>query len=216
MSKTAWIAGASGLIGQLLVEQLAADDDYKRIIALVRTPLESKTFQHPKVEQIKVNFEQLQAPSQQVDSLFCALGSTTRKTPNYDDYFRIDVTYPLEFAKLGMSHGAQFYGLVSAHGANASSLSSYLKMKGTLESELRALNYSRLAIARPSLLKGDRQEFRILEKASEGLMSLLPGNYRAINAKHVAQSLIQADKKQQPGTRILQSKEMQSPETIPF
>lgn len=216
MSKTVWIAGASGLIGQHLVEQLAADDDYSRIIALVRKPLDRAAFNHPKVEQFKVDFDQLQAPSEQVDSLFCALGSTTRKSPNYDDYFRIDVTYPLEFAKLGLKHGASYYGLVSAHGAKASSFSSYLKMKGTLEDALTALNYSRLAIARPSLLKGDRAEFRILEKASEGLMSLLPGNYRAIDAKHVAQSLIQADKRQAQGKRVLQSKEMQSPEYIPF
>lgn len=216
MSKTVWIAGASGLIGRHLVEQLTADDDYSRIIALVRKPLELPPFKHPKVEQFMADFDQLQAPSDQVDSLFCALGSTTRKTPNYDDYYRIDVTYPLEFAKLGLKQGASFYGLVSAHGAKASSFSSYLKMKGTLENALTALNYSRLAIARPSLLKGDRAEFRILEKASEGLMSLLPGNFRAIEAKCVAQSLIQADKKQAKDKRILPSKEMQLPENISF
>jgi uncharacterized protein YbjT (DUF2867 family) len=216
MSKTAWVAGASGLIGQHLIEQLVADENYKRIIAFVRTPLPLSSFQHAKVEQFKVNFDALQAPDSQVDSLFCALGSTTRKTPNHDDYYRIDVTYPFEFAKLGLEKGAQFYGLVSAHGANADSFSSYLKMKGTLEQQLTKLGYPRLAIARPSLLKGDRQEFRFLEKAGEGFMSLLPGNYRAIDAKRVAQALIQADKNMRQGKRILQSKDMQSPAEINF
>jgi uncharacterized protein YbjT (DUF2867 family) len=216
MSKTAWVAGASGLIGQHLVEQLVADEDYKRIIAFVRTSLILPSFQHAKVEQFKVNFDNLQAPDSQVDSLFCALGSTTRKTPNHDDYYRIDVTYPFEFAKLGLENGARFYGLVSAHGANADSFSSYLKMKGTLENRLTELAIPRLAIARPSLLKGERQEFRLLEKAGEGFMSLLPGNYRAIHASKVAQSLIQADKRMPDGKRILSSSSMQSPAEINF
>jgi uncharacterized protein YbjT (DUF2867 family) len=216
MSKTAWVAGASGLIGQHLIAQLIADEDYKRIVALVRTPLTHASFQNAKVEQFKVNFDQLHAPCSQVDSLFCALGSTSRKTPNHDDYYRIDVTYPLAFARLGLENGARFYGLVSAHGANARAFSSYLKMKGTLEQQLTTLGYPRLAIARPSLLKGDRQEFRLLEKASEGFMSLLPGNYRAIHASKVAQSLIQADKRMPEGKHILPSSNMQSPADIHF
>lgn len=216
MSKIVWVAGASGLIGQHLIEALSKDDDYKRIIALVRTPLDTPAFKHPKLEQFKINFDDLQAPGEHVDSLFCALGSTTRKTPNHDDYYRIDVSYPLAFAELGKKAGAEFYGLVSAHGANDRSLSSYLKMKGTLETQLSALRLARLSIARPSLLKGDRKEFRILEKMSEGFMSLLPGNYRAIEAKRVAQALIQAEKKLHSGTRILSSKEMQNPADIQF
>ena len=216
MSKIAWVAGASGLIGQHLIHELALDDDYKRVIALVRTPLDLPAFNNPKVEQYRVDFAKLAAPSDQVDSVFCALGSTTRKTPNPEDYYRVDVSYPLAVAELGKQRGANFYGLVSAHGANARSFSSYLKMKGTLETELTALDFSRLAIARPSLLKGERAEFRLLEKMSEHVMSLLPGNYRAIEAKRVALALIQADKKLHAGKRILNSKEMQQPETIQF
>jgi len=216
MSKIAWVAGASGLIGQHLIHELALDDDYKRVIAMVRTPLDLPAFKHPKVEQYRIDFAKLAAPSDQVDSVFCALGSTTRKTPNPEDYYRVDVSYPLAVAELGKQRGANFYGLVSAHGANARSFSLYLKMKGTLEAELTALDFSRLAIARPSLLKGERAEFRLLEKMSEHVMSLLPGNYRAIEAKRVAQALIQADKKLHAGKRILNSKEMQQPEAIQF
>lgn len=216
MSKIAWVAGASGLVGQHLLEQLIEDADYQRVIALLRQPLKQAKFQHPKLEQCLVDFDKLSPPSAKVDSVFCALGSTTKKTPDLQKYYRIDVTYPLEIAKLGLAHGASFYGLVSAHGANARSFSSYLKMKGTLEAELTELNFSRLAIARPSLLKGERGEFRLLEKMSEHVMSLLPGNYRAIEAKRVAQALIQADKKLEASKRILNSKEMQQPEAIQF
>ena len=216
MSKIAWVAGASGLVGQHLVEQLSQDPTFSKVVAFLRDPLETPIYQHSKVEQFIVDFEELSAPTQKVDMLFCALGSTTKKTPKRETYFRIDVTYPLDFAKLGLKKGANFYGLVSAHGANRLSLSTYLKMKGTLETELKELAYSRLAFARPSLLKGEREEFRALEKLSESFMSILPGNYKAIHAKNVAASLIAAAKKSPEKRRILESKEMQFPKHIRF
>tara|TARA_R110002167_G_scaffold10378_1_gene47695 strand:- start:1000 stop:1659 length:660 start_codon:yes stop_codon:yes gene_type:complete len=216
MSKIAWVAGASGLVGQQLVEQLSQDADFTKIVAFVRKPLELPTFQHDKVEQFVVDFEKLVAPSTKVDALFCALGSTTKKTPHYDDYYQIDVTYPYEFAKLGKKTGAHSYGLVSAHGANLNSLSSYLKMKGLIEKDLSKLHYSNMVFARPSLLKGDRKEFRLLEKLSESVVSLMPGNYKAIHAKNVAASLIIAAKRSSEKKRVLTSKEMQNPEKISF
>ena len=216
MSKIAWIAGASGLVGQQLLEQLINDSDFSKIIAFVRKPIDLPAFQHEKVEQFIVDFNKLVAPSNKVDSLFCALGSTTKKTPNYDDYYQIDVTYPYEFAKLGKTKGARFFGLVSAHGANIKSYSSYLKMKGLLEKDLSKLNYPNLVFARPSLLKGDRKEFRLLEKLSESFVSLLPGNLKAIHAKNVAASLIISAKKCVVKKRALDSKEMQNPDSISF
>lgn len=216
MSKIAWVAGASGLVGQQLVAQLSQDPDFSKVIAFVRSPLELPIFLNEKVEQFIVDFEKLAAPSTKVDSLFCALGSTTKKTPNYDDYYKIDVTFPYEFAKLGKTKGARFYGLVSAHGANQKSLSSYLKMKGLLEKDLSKLLYANLIFARPSLLKGDRKEFRLLEKLSETVVSLMPGNFKAIHAKDVAASLIAASKNATEKKRALSSKEMQKPQKISF
>lgn len=216
MSKIAWVAGASGLVGQELVAQLSQHADFSKVIAFVRKPLDLPIFQHENVEQFVVDFEKLSAPSTKVDSLFCALGSTTKKTPNYDDYYKIDVSYPYEFAKLGKTKGARFYGLVSAHGANQNSYSNYLKMKGLLEKDLSKLLYSTVAFARPSLLKGDRKEFRLLEKLSETIVSLMPGNYKAIHAKDVAASLIAASKNLIEKKRVLTSKEMQKPQHISF
>lgn len=216
MLKIAWVAGASGLVGQQLVEQLTQDQEYSKVIAFVRKPLDLPSFQHEKVEQFVADFSKLSAPSNKVDALFCALGSTTKKTPNYDDYYQIDVVYPYEFAKLGLTKGARFYGLVSAHGADKESFSSYLKMKGLLEKDLSKLLYKNLAFARPSLLTGERKEFRLLEKLGESFMGLLPGNYKAIHVRNVAASLIASAKKSTEKKRILSSKEMQNPEKIQF
>ena len=105
-----------------------------------------------KVTQWPVNYQALKASSKnaQVDDLFCALGSTTKKTPDKGEYYQIDVQYPLNFAKLGAQHGANFYGLVSSHGASPKAFSYYLQMKGELEDKLSKQSYQHITIARPS------------------------------------------------------------------
>lgn len=209
--KTAWVAGASGLIGGLLVDMLSRSSHYQKVVALVRKPCNASWSQHPAVEQWTVNYPQLADLSrdEKVDDLFCALGSTTAKTPDKKAYYQIDVQYPLDFAKLGLRHGANFYGLVSAHGANPESFSYYFKMKGELEQGIQQQAFKHIAIARPGMLTGQRAEFRLAEKIGGQLASLLPGNYKAIQAKDVAAALIHAASSDFQGTEVLSSKSMQ-------
>lgn len=214
MNKTAWVAGASGLVGGHLIRQLAQDPAYKKVVALVRAPCRDDWTSLNKVEQWLVDYENLSALSdaERVDDLFCALGSTTRKTPDKAAYHRIDVDYPLEFARLGLKHGARRYALVSAHGASTRSLSIYFKMKGELETSLKTLGYPHLIIARPGLLKGQRNEFRFAEKIGEAFATFLPGNYKAINAADVAAAMIRACNSSAPinsSVQLLCSAEMQ-------
>jgi len=211
MKKTAWVAGASGLIGGHLMTLLSQSANYEKVVALVREPVDTDWAKADTVEQWSIDYDKLALPDPEtrVNHVFCALGSTTKKTPNKHDYYKIDVDYPLKIAELGREQGAQFFGLVSAHGANARSLSSYLKMKGKLERLLQKLDYPRLAFARPSLLIGEREEHRPLEKFSESFMRAMPGNYKAIAARDVAAALITEANDIQPVVRILTSSDMQ-------
>lgn len=211
MGKIAWVAGASGLVGNELVTQLATHPDYDKIVALVRKPLQGKWSQYPRVEQCQIDYSKLDqtTPQNSVDVLFCALGTTKRKTPDKDAYFQIDVQLPLDFAETGIKRGARFYGLVSAHGASTRSFSAYLRLKGQLEAQLEKLPLTHIAIARPGLLKGEREEFRLGERLAEKATDLLPGNYRSIHARDVAAALIAATSSASAPKSVLASSTMQ-------
>lgn len=217
--KIAWVAGATGLIGGHLLQQLCNNDNYEQVFAFVR-PGKSPKAESSKLKIFECDWDQLlasnsskhdgfEAPSTQVDELFCALGSTTKRTPEKHTYHKIDVEYPEAFAKLGKAHGARFYGLVSAHGASSKLPSFYLGMKKEVEQKVRAADFPHIAIARPSLLLGERAEFRLAESTSEWFCKLLPGNYKAIESHDVAAALIKAASKSEAGCHILQSAEMQ-------
>jgi len=214
MNKTAWVAGASGLVGGHLIRQLAQHPAYGKVVAFVRAPCIERWSEMEKIEQWQVDFENLRTlrDTERVDDVFCALGSTTRKTPDKASYHRIDVHYPLEFARLGLHHGAQTFAVVSAHGASIRSLSGYFRMKGELEMSLNTLGYPHLVIARPGLLKGQRHEFRPAEKIAETFASLLPGNLKAIAAADGAAAMSQvcnSNLHSEPAVKLLPSAGMQ-------
>ena len=214
MGKIAWVAGATGLVGQQLMQQLANDQRYSKVVAFVRRKSNQSWTQHEKVTELVINYDDLPDISldgvdSKVDELFCALGTTKKQTPNQDQFYKIDVTYPNTFAALGKKQGAKFYGVVSAHGASLKSPFPYFKMKGDMEDQLSQASFERLAIARPGLLKGDRSEFRLMEKMSEFVTDILPGNYKSIHVKDVAAALIRSANQNTKGSDILESKAMQ-------
>ena len=209
-NKTAWVAGATGLIGGHLIRQLCDHPHIAQVVTFVRGKPQGKHFEHPKVHIHPCHFDQLEAPMNAAPHLlFCALGTTKRKTPDPMQYRRIDVEYPIAFGRLGKESGASSYAVVSAHGASARSLSTYLRLKGEMENATSGLGFDSVIIARPGLLLGDRGEFRLGEKLAEGVTRFLPGNYRAIQAHDVAAAMIAASNQAQSGIQVLSSASMQ-------
>ena len=128
------------------------------------------------------------------------MGTTRKKTPDLGAYRKIEVDIPNQFAKLGNQKGLTKFHYISAVGANASSSNFYLKMKGEAEETLQHLNSEHLLFYRPSLLIGNRAEYRLAENISAKVFPLinffLRGNlskYKSIEAEKVAQSLIEND-----------------------
>lgn len=59
--------------------------------------------------------------------------------------------------------------LLSSGASNASSYAPYLRMKGELEDEFKALSFEHTVILRPGLLMGERNELRTAEWATQKL-----------------------------------------------
>jgi len=140
--------------------------------------------------------------------LFCALGTTIRKAGSQEAFRRVDHDYPLALGHAARAGGAGFFGLVSSVGADAGARSFYLQVKGQLEEALRGLGLPSLAILRPSVIGGDRQESRPLETLGKWALSLIPGRYRTVHAGSIARCMVRLALEPQPGVRVVESEEI--------
>ena len=195
MNKTAIVMGATGLIGRHLVDELIASPRFSKVVALTRKPLNITS---EKFENHIVDFEHLEDYSEllSADALFSCLGTTKKEVGSITAQRRVDVDYQYNAAKLGRQQGIDEYYLVSSSGANAKSVSAYLKMKGELEDKVIALDFKRCVIFRPSLLMGEREDKRPGEFFAGKVMPLLScipvlRKYRPIKGIEVATKMAQ-------------------------
>lgn len=209
-SRTALLVGATGLIGGHCLRLLAADPFYSRVIVLARRPLTDTL--PTKVEAHVVDFDRLDALPAQVraDHIFCALGTTIKLAGSPEAFRRVDLDYPIALAKLALARGADHFLVVSSLGANADSRMLYSRTKGEMEQQLTAMSFRSITIFRPSLLLGERKEFRLGEEVAKRLDFLMPLRYKPIQASRVASAMISVAKENRPGTRILESAEIQN------
>lgn len=202
--KTAAIAGASGLVGSHLLRLLLQENEYGKVIALVRKPL---PLTHPKLEQRVVDFNDPESLKTGADDVFSCLGSTIAKAGSQEKFREIDHDYPLNLAKVSKAEGATGFYIVSAAGADSRSSIFYSRVKGELDDTLNGMDFTRLGIFRPSMLLGDRQEFRLGEKIGKVLMQwlsfIIPSKWKAVQAETVAKAMLQFALSRDAGTHII-------------
>ena len=192
--RTVALAGATGLVGRVILEGLLADSTVNAVHALGRRKL---GVAHPKLQSHVVEFAALPALPP-LDEVYLALGTTIKVAGSQAAFRAVDFDANLAVARAALAAGARRAGLVSSMGADPESRVFYSRVKGELEQALAQLPFDGLVIARPSLLTGDRdvlgQPERPLEKwsalASRVLGPLIPANYRPIAAADVARALL--------------------------
>jgi uncharacterized protein YbjT (DUF2867 family) len=196
-------------VGSEVVGQLGADPTVDRIVIMARRKPAALP---PRAEVHVVDFDQLGAHESlmAVDQIVCALGTTIRQAGSRAAFRQVDLEYPLTIARIGLKQGARHFLLVSALGANAASAVFYNRVKGELEDQLRTLGYRSITIARPSLLLGDRGEFRLIERIGMVVGELIPGRYRPVQASAVARMLVTAARQDAPGLHIIESEEIRA------
>jgi len=204
--KTALVIGATGLIGRQLVELLLADNRYTTVIALTRKPLSLK---HSKLKNIQFDFDNPDEQQVQGDELFCCLGTTIKKAGSQQTFHKVDYEYTLLSAQLAYKNGTKRIALVSSMGADKNARIFYNRTKGAIEEAIAAIGFEATFIARPSLLLGNRTEFRGGELVAKTLMKVfdfaIPRKYRAIDAAQVAKAMIVLMNSGKTGFHVIES-----------
>src|SRR5260221_7269957 len=171
-AKTATIIGVTGLIGGYLYEALKQDKTYEAIRLIVRRPF-VKDNDRTEVKLVDFNdAESFKLAIDGSDVVFCAIGTTQKKVKgDKAAYRKIDYDIPLKTARFCKETGCETFILVSSVGANGKSNSFYLKLKGEVEDAIKATGLRSFHIMRPSMLLGDRKEFRLGEKIGKPLIT---------------------------------------------
>ena len=211
MTRHVVLAGATGLVGGRLLQMLLDDPDVADVVALTRRPL---AIPHPKLVPAVVDFDHLaDFALPPIDDCFLCLGTTIRAAGSQEAFRRVDLALPLAVAQMALAVGATRCLVVSAMGADAKSRVFYNRVKGELEDALNALPFRTVVAFRPSLLAGEREEYRAGEAAALAVLRplgpLLPARWRPVDASAVALAMMRAAQQDEPGRFVVHSDTIQ-------
>jgi uncharacterized protein YbjT (DUF2867 family) len=195
--RIAWVAGASGLTGRLLLDALLEAPEYSRVLAISRRAIGRE---HARLANRIVPFDQLEAQlaGQGCTDAFCCLGTTMASAGSEAAFRAVDCGEVLRFARAARKAGATRFVVMSSVGADPQSKNFYLRVKGEMETQLEALGFAALDIVQPGLLLGgQRGETRAAESLGRVLMPLanplMQGalkRYRGIDAAVLARAMV--------------------------
>lgn len=150
------LIGATGLVGMSLLRE-ARDFAHVRLTALARheTPLPEGA----RMEMIladPANWPGAIA-DMRPDVLACALGTTIAAVGGDEQAFRaVDYHLVVQCAKAAAHAGTRQMIAVSSVGADRHAKAFYLRVKGEMEDAVRKLDFRRVDLLRPGLLRGHR------------------------------------------------------------
>lgn len=214
------VIGATGLVGSEFVQFLLRHSALKPELSLVSTvtvftrrPFPTEA---PNLVNHVVDFDKLNHPSDgwrdklNGDVLFSAMGTTLKQAKTKEEQYKVDYHHQMEVARAFRTNGGKAMVLISAAGADARSPFFYVRMKGELERDIQKLNFERLRILRPALLKGRRENSRLGESITDTILTtigrILPGGLpltvKPIPAATVATAAFNAAMMSHRGTLI--------------
>jgi uncharacterized protein YbjT (DUF2867 family) len=194
--RIALVFGATGLVGNLLLEELVNSGKYSLIKIFVR---QSAGITSDGIEEVITDFTNPLNFSSKLsgDDLYICLGTTIKKAGSVANMEKIDRDLPVLIAKQAKANGISRIAVVSSIGADPASKNYYLRIKGEMEAGILKSGIDKIVIAKPSMLLGDRKERRVGEIAGKIVMKtvspLLAGKllkFRAIHGRDVARAMI--------------------------
>lgn len=201
------LVGATGLVGRSVLQAAQAHPSL-RLVALSRR--EAPAPAGGRMEMVVADPAQWDEAIHSLapGAVICALGTTWRQAGRDEQAFRaVDLHLVARVASAAKAAGAGNFVLVSSVGADLASRAFYLRVKAEAEAAVSKLDFKRLDILRPGLLRGARGgDRRVLERlailASPLTDHLLHGKrrgQRSIDARVVAAVALQFAREQGAG-----------------
>ncbi len=187
------LVGATGLVGSQVFKGLCSAHDLHIISRRPLVSLPPNVMCHVIASEGWAELTAKIAP----DIAISCLGTTIKTAGSKTAFAAVDFDLVTAFAAAAKESGARQMIAISSVGASASSANFYLSTKGKAEAGLRALEFGRLDILRPGLLRGDRQESRagealgmMLSPFTDALMHGPLRRYRSIDSATVARAIV--------------------------
>jgi len=214
--RTAWLVGATGLIGRALLPLLLESSRYAKVHVLLRRAVPDLP-KHRRLVAQQIDFNALPANLPATDDVYIALGTTIKVAGSQAAFRQVDFDHVVNTARAARAAGAKRLAVVSALGADPNSAVFYNRVKGEMQAAVAQLGFESVVIAQPSLLVGDRALLGQPARAGEvwatrllrPVMGLVPASVRPIEAGVVAKALLSATADAVPGVRMLSSAQMQ-------
>lgn len=203
MKRRVLLLGATGLVGTEFLRRTEYDQRFA-ITVLARRPPDRIVAAGVKWQIGSLSDLDARESMFDVDSVVCAIGTTRRKAGSDEEFRRVDHDIPVAAAEIA-SLRAKHFVLVSALGADESSRIFYNRVKGETERDVRDSGIESLSILRPSLLLGDRQEFRIGEELGRLISPLAPSRYKGAPVDAVAATIMDEIINPPRGERIIEN-----------
>jgi len=210
--------GSSGAVGTEALHALLQLKNVQQLTLLGRTPIPNLNDAIVKQHKISVTDPgsyQEYLPSH--TGAICTLGVGEPSKISKEDFIKIDKTAVLDFAVACKKAGIKHFELLASVGINAKSNSFYLRTKGELVEDLKALNFERLSIFQPSMILTPTNRYGIAQaitlKVWPLLKPLLMGDmrkYRGIPVKVLGQAMAKNLFMEGKGYEILQWDEFYS------
>ncbi|WP_256991576.1 hypothetical protein [Burkholderia sp. AU6039] len=114
--------------------------------------------------------------------------------------------------RLFLKHSLSAIALVSSPGASLSIPLFYCRTKGEVERDIEGIGFESVTIARPGMIGGKREEFRLAERIvmpiALALHPLLLRALRVNRIENIAKVLVESVLEPQPGVRMVTSRDL--------
>jgi len=191
----ALVVGATGLVGNICLNQLLVDNFYNEVEVWVR---KSTGIKNEKLIERIVDFSQIEnMTASGIDHIYCCIGTTIKKAGSQEAFRKVDYDYVVELGRFAEKHSVSKIIVISSIGAKIDSSNFYLRTKGEMEEDLNQLQIPAIYILQPSFIMGERNEFRFGEKIGQYIIKALgffltgkKRKYRGIKAITIAKAMI--------------------------